>query len=230
MNRKIQSVFLIAGAVLFIFVIVPLFSVADAGETGTLWIHSYPAGLEVYITDLSSLNGPLGETKWISEEYLVGKTPVEVPLDEGEYRIAVKNKESINVFSDGESTKLQVWTGETFLDETKCYHYVKPSGGGNILVALFWPKTMSVNDFLKTLPRKDFVVIADEQRSSFEEIFTKHNVPQSDWESLISMFQKTGKLAWHGKTESEYLYITATKLDEDRRPAEISIQPVIEFE
>ena len=197
--------------------------------TDTLSIHSYPPGLKVYITPLNSLLGPYDKTKWISEKYFVGETPVEIPLKEEGYRVAIQNAEPVNVYNDGESTKDRRWTGSTFIDEIKYYHFFKHRSRKNILVTFFWPKTMSTRDFLKALPKRDFVVIDDGHRSSFKKVFKKHKVPQKEWKSLISMFRKTGKLVWHGKNKSEYLYVAVSELGDDGQPTRITIQPVLDF-
>ena len=142
------------------------------------------------------------------EENFVGTTPLKLELEPGRYKIAVgKDDRPMTCKPDGEDSTIAVLSEDGLLPTQKVYSFTKKSTHTGILVALFWPKDQSLEQFVHGLPSEALFVEPGPTVEHFKDDFEKHKVPREDWELLATMFQRTGKLVWHGAEPGDYLIL-----------------------
>ncbi len=180
--------------------------------------HSYPRGLNVYIVPKAKIQygfGNLSNTmvNLLNKEFLVGTTPLEIGLEEGDYQVTVDNENNeshAEFWGDGEDQVISHVTFKSGAAELipccKSYALTKHAGHSPTIIAVFWPKDQSLHEFVMTIGDSD-PVFPKMDKASLEATFRQYNVPSEDWADLVAMMQKTGKLVWHGKTSAEYLYV-----------------------
>jgi hypothetical protein len=200
-------------------------------STDNLIVGSFPSGLKTYITPLDKFTGGgIDIVNWTSKKFLVGTTPLEVPLKPGEYRVAITNYDNPFEFRrDGEDEFLNILVqtekGFSEINGGKVYSVFKRAGHKAILTALFCPVGQSIEDFVKGLPNEDLFDI-DPWQTSFEKRFREHKVPKKEWKHLLTMLRKTGKAVWHSDEPSHWLYIYFGELREDGMPYRLYVGPV----
>jgi WD40 repeat protein len=179
---------------------------AGSSSSDTLVIRSFPAGLDAYVVPKSVAESIVGTVKMTAEEYFVGRTPVEIDLEPGEYRVAVKLEESFEFRYDGDVNIIFVLTDSGEMAPTaKIYALDKPPDKQAYITALFWPKDMPLEEYVASLPDEELFNISDQQ--FFETQFQEHAIPPEDWPYLLLMLRRTGKLVWYSPDSSEYLLI-----------------------
>ncbi len=172
----------------------------------SLVVLSHPIGLNTYVIPLDEFSPSIWAT-WSSKKYLVGQTPVKVSLKPGKYRVFVTNFDvdvsrhfreegEIRFFNDGE-TRITCELPD-FVCGGKLYSIEKYDSKMGLLTALFWNKGQSIEDFVKTLPKDDLFDLG----SFDEETFSRHDIPQENWNHLSAMWRKTGKAIWYSEERS----------------------------
>lgn len=186
----------------------------------TLLVRSFPAGLPVYVVPADLANGAMGDIYVTSPDYLRGNTPLEIPLDPGDYRVTITNYDHpFEFWEDGETNIMFVLgldeDGQTMSSVTpagKSYSVTKDAGKQTIVTSLFWPKDQSLEDFVASIPDQPLFEISYEE--FFQTKFQDHRIPPEDWPLLLSMLGRTGKLVWYSPDASDHLFIYFTGPDE----------------
>jgi len=156
----------------------------------TLLIRSFPAGLPVFVVPADLANGAMGDIYVTSPNYLRGNTPLEIPVEPGEYRVTITHYDQPADFrEDGEVSIMYVLgigdDGQTVSAVTpggKSYAVTKNAGQPAIVTALFWPKDQSLRDFVASLPQEELFDIGDEQ--FYVRKFQDNGIPHEDWPDL----------------------------------------------
>jgi WD40 repeat protein len=183
-----------------------------SASSETLVIRSFPVGLNAYVVPKDVAEGMLGTVKMTAEEYFVGRTPVELDLEPGEYRVTVELDESFKFRRDGEVNILYVLTdaGE-MAPIAKIYALDKRPDQQAYITALFWPEEMSLAEFVSSLPEEQLFPVVDE--AGFLERFADYGIPSQDWPLLLAMLSQTGKVIWYSPDSSQYVFIYFTSPD-----------------
>lgn len=187
-------------------------------DPGFVYITSYPSGLKVYIVPQKVANGDLGQLKLRAEEYLAGITPISQKLDPGKYSINVEADPHV-FFDDGEDSKLFIEKDDRMFPFCKTYDIEKEEGTASLVTALFREKDQSLSDFVKLLPKEKIFEVSD--LDFFHQVFKEHSVPADDWDLLMDMLRRTGKLAWHGETKDQFLFAYYTQ------PGLLAVKPLL---
>ncbi len=197
----------------------------------SLFILSFPVGLDVHLLAEDKLGRYFNETlAMAAEENFVGTTPLKLELEPGLYKVAVGDYDRpMTCKRDGEDSIIAVVSEDGFLPARKVYSFNKEATHAGILVALFWPKDQTLEEFVRTLPSEDLFVDPGPTVDHFKDDFEKHKVPREAWELLATMFQRTGKLVWHGAEPGDYLISQWVGLEEHGKPKWLAKQPVLEF-
>jgi hypothetical protein len=192
-------------------------SSSDKTPSGdTLVVRSFPKGQKTYVVPKGLAQGPGGVMYLTSEDYYVGKTPLQVKLDPGEYKVVVQLEDPFDFRNDGEESQVRTLgevVGQNAAGEdvygviptAKVYAVDKQPGRPVIVTALFWPVDQSLNAFVDTLPQDTLFEVKDTQR--VEAAFKEHMVPPEDREFLLLMLRQTGKAIWHAPDAKDHLYI-----------------------
>jgi WD40 repeat protein len=178
----------------------------------TLVIRSFPVGLKAYVVPKNVAEGMLGTVELTAEEYFVGRTPVELDLEPGEYRVTVELDESINFRQDGEVSVLYVLTdvGE-MAPIAKIYALDKLPDKQAYITALFWPEEMPLAEFVTSLPKEQLFPLVDE--AFFVESFADYGIPSQDSPFLLAMLSQTGKAIWYSSDSSRHVFVYFTAPD-----------------
>ena len=149
----------------------------------TLLVRSFPAGLPVYVVPADLANGAMGDIYVTSPDYLRGNTPLEIPLEPGDYRVTITNYDHpFEFWEDGETNIMFVLgldeDGQTMSSVTpagKSYSVTKDAGKQTIVTSLFWPKDQSLEDFVASIPDQPLFEISYEE--FFQTKFQDHRIP-----------------------------------------------------
>jgi len=182
-------------------------------DPDTLLVYSFPTNVEVFVTPKEKLTGSGIDVIYLtSKDYLAGRTPLEIELEPGEYRVTVNNPDDpIDFRPDNEASVIQTLT-ENGLEWTgKSYAVTKRAEHAAIVSAPFWPAGQSLEEFVASLPDEILFDIPD--AAEFERILRDHDVPEGDWESLAAMLQRTGKAVWHGQDRADDVVVYLAELD-----------------
>ncbi len=163
----------------------------------------------------ASFEGYLGNRYMVTDDYLVGLTPIETIVEPGEYYVLVQLPEELagDFWNDGETSTMFTLSdyGHT-IPSGKSYLVTKREGYQANVSALFWFKDVSLDKFVISLPDEELFRITDQ--SFFEGRFQEYAVPADDWPTLLLMWQRTGKVVWHSPDASRSLLISAVEPDQ----------------
>ena len=212
----------------------------------SLYILSVPSGCKVYVASDEQLSSKLGSYQLylMNERFVVGRTPLRIELEPGQYKVAVLNDKDrpITPRYDGEIADLRVLEEKAGPEKaglwapTKVYAIDKQVNSANLLVSLFWHEKQSLSDFVNTLPEVGLWDL-DIGALGFRETFVKHDIPESDWEYLMTMLRKTGKALWYRANikdtkalqPRDYMILEFVALGDWRRPNAVAERPVLEL-
>jgi len=209
----------------------------------SLYILSVPSGLQVYVAPANKL--PSDTTSagvtLMGKRFFLGRTPLRVELEPGQYKVAVQGDKNVSIIPryDGEMSRMQALVAKnTFMFPAKLYAIEKKADRAGLVVSLLWPEKVPLWEFVNLIPDDDlFNCSLSLDWYGFRETFVKHDIPESDWEHLMSMLCRTGKAVWYNDNikdtkmvrPRDYLILEFVALGDDRKPNVVAERPASEL-
>lgn len=188
----------------------PQESGSDAGVSrgkGTLTVMSFPFdGLDVHILPEDVAFHAEDELALVTEDNLVGTTPLELELPFGVYRVVIMHPEMpIDCLPDDERSILEVATEQGSRPVGRTYTANLSEEDDEVFVtSLCWSQSQTLAEFVSSLPDEELWEIDDAGLGSHLE---ESGVPSDDQPLLLEMFRKTGKMVWYSEDFTEHLFM-----------------------
>jgi WD40 repeat protein len=177
---------------------------------GILTVMSFPFdGLDVHILPEDVAFDAEDQLALVTEDNLVGTTPLEMELPFGAYRVVVMHPEMpIDCLPDGERSILEVATEQGSRPVGRTYTASLNEEDDEVFVtSLFWSQSRTLAEFVSSLPDEELWEIDDGEMGHFTENFRYNAVPPEDQLLLLEMFRKTGKMVWYSEDFTEHLFM-----------------------
>lgn len=202
-------------------------NVIASAPVSSITVLSFPTAQNVYIVPSAQVYNPQSDpTQFTREEYLAGRTPVQVVRPAGHYYVVVKQSPGGSYRADGEDNHVYVFPdGGQVQTDAKIYSINHSSDQRSFVSSLIWPESMSGPDFMKTLPSKALFTIPEGDLTRIKTLFEKNSIDAQQGEWLLALLRTTGKAVWHGENRLTNVYACYGSLGANGEPKDLTLLP-----